>query len=548
MSLPQFAPQDSLFGVGSLAKDLFAPDDFYRLFANKIYPLLAKARLQLEAAGYSPTLGRPANEPVIMLGLCVLQFLERMPDRQAMDHLKYHLGWKLALNVELQQDCFHPTCLVYFRQRLLDHNLADLAFQTILDGLQDAGLVRKRSAQRLDSTHVLGLVARMSVLERVRQSLRLALEDLGSQLGEHTRPCFWPALWERYVESQPDFRAKTEVLKAKLAQAGQDIAMVLAWLKTQPDTLRNLESVALLERVFGENFEAVAGEVKPVEKHAAGVVQNPHDPEAKWCTKNTAEGSKDWVGYKVQVAETVAEGGAICQSGEPTAQFLTAMHTQTATGSDEAGMAAILQAQKQTSLEAPSELYVDGAYVSGQKIAQARQEGRELVGPAQPSPTKAKGYGSDAFEVDVEARTALCPAGKASTQCSRLDEQSSGKVNYRFEFGRHCQDCPMRGECVGAGQKHRTLLVGQYHSALQARRKEQQTEDFKERMKRRNAIEGTQSELVRAHGMRRARYRGLAKVSLQNYLVGAACNAKRWLRRLAWEMARAAGAAQPRLT
>ena len=58
-------------------------------------------------------------------------------------------------------------------------------------------------------------------------------------------------------------------------------------------------------------------------------------------------------------------------------------------------------------------------------------------------------------------------------------------------------------------------------------------------MKHRNAIEGTQSELVRAHGLRRARYRGLAKTKLQNYFAGAACNLKRWLRRLAWNMQQA---------
>jgi IS5 family transposase len=59
-------------------------------------------------------------------------------------------------------------------------------------------------------------------------------------------------------------------------------------------------------------------------------------------------------------------------------------------------------------------------------------------------------------------------------------------------------------------------------------------------MKHRNAIEGTQSELVRAHGLRRARYRGLAKVSLQNYFIGAACNAKRWIRREAWNLRQSA--------
>jgi hypothetical protein len=69
---------------------------------------------------------------------------------------------------------------------------------------------------------------------------------------------------------------------------------------------------------------------------------------------------------------------------------------------------------------------------------------------------------------------------------------------------------------------------------LQARRQEQQTPAFQQRMKHRNAIEGTQSELVRAHGLRRARYRGLAKAKLQNYFIGAACNVKRWIRREAW--------------
>ena len=40
----------------------------------------------------------------------------------------------------------------------------------------------------------------------------------------------------------------------------------------------------------------------------------------------------------------------------------------------------------------------------------------------------------------------------------------------------------------------------------------------------------------RAHGLPRARYRGWKKVALQNWLRGAACNVKRWLRLLAWEL------------
>jgi Transposase DDE domain len=124
-----------------------------------------------------------------------------------------------------------------------------------------------------------------------------------------------------------------------------------------------------------------------------------------------------------------------------------------------------------------------------------------------------------------------------------LEEQSTGQVSYRFEWSTHCQDCPLRSQCVGQDQRHRTLLVGEHHTALQARRQEQKTEAFQQRMNHRSGMEGTQSELVRGYGMRRARYRGLGKVRLQNYSIGAACNVQRWIRREAWKLAQAVSVA-----
>jgi hypothetical protein len=48
-------------------------------------------------------------------------------------------------------------------------------------------------------------------------------------------------------------------------------------------------------------------------------------------------------------------------------------------------------------------------------------------------------------------------------------------------------------------------VVGEHHSFLQDRRREMHTEVFKKDMHHRNGIEGTQSELVRAYGLRHAR-------------------------------------------
>ncbi len=54
-------------------------------------------------------------------------------------------GWKLALGLELSPESLHPTTLCTFRERLLNHNAAKLAFDAVLGGLINAGLVSRRS-------------------------------------------------------------------------------------------------------------------------------------------------------------------------------------------------------------------------------------------------------------------------------------------------------------------------------------------------------------------------------------------------------------------
>ena len=527
MSLPEFCTQGSLYSVEMLLDKQFPVDDRFRLFATHVRPLLVKARPALEAA-YCLGNGRPGVEPVLLLGVSVLQFMERLPDRQAAQMVKYHLGWKLALGLEMDLSAFDPSTLVYFRQRLIEHDQAKLAFDAVLEGLREAGLVSRRSRQRLDSTHVLGLVARLSLTELLRETLRLALKEL-HDTADLVHPPFWSLLWERYVESKIDWRLDEPTLKEKQLQAGQDITLLLVWARQQDPAVAAGKQMQLLARVLEENFSTEEGKLQ-LHSQPPTAVKNPHDPQARWSAK--ADGKKQWVGYKAQVAETVADHPL--EPGEPTASFITAIETQMATQSDEAGMQQVLEEQAKSGMEKPSELYVDSAYVSAQAIIDARKEDWDLAGPAQEPGSKNKTFKSDAFDVDVENRRAVCPAGKTSTNCSRLQEKSSGKASFRFEWGRQCADCPLKDQCVSPGQSHRTLSVSENHTVLQERRRLQKTEAFTTRMRQRNAIEGTQSELVRAHGLRQARYRGLPKVRLQNYLTGAACNAKRWITRVVW--------------
>ena len=135
MSLPTFDPQAQLFSLAAATGRLFAPHDRFRLFAEKIYPLLVEARAEL-ASCYCADNGRPAVEPVLGLGVSVLQFLEGVPDRQAVELLQYHAGWALALNRPLGEPGFDPSGLSRLRTRLVRHEGAAVAFAAILGGLR----------------------------------------------------------------------------------------------------------------------------------------------------------------------------------------------------------------------------------------------------------------------------------------------------------------------------------------------------------------------------------------------------------------------------
>lgn len=180
-------------------------------------------------------------------------------------------------------------------------------------------------------------------------------------------------------------------------------------------------------------------------------------------------------------------------------------------------------------MQAPT-LYVDAGYVTDDTLAEAREAGRKLIGPARPpgNPGKKNLFDSNAFDVRISERKATCPAGKTQSKCSRLVHPETGAVNYRFDWSTKCDGCPLRDECTTSPYGRR-LLVGAYHDDLQQRRREMKTDTFKTQMQKRNGIEGTISEFVRSGG-RQTRYWGKPKTALGNYMIGAAVNAKRWIR------------------
>jgi len=331
--------QQSFYHASFVCNDLFGATDRYRLFREKILPELMKLRPPLETL-YCASNGRPAIDPVLLCAVTLLQFMEKVSDRRAAEQVAYHLGWKYALDLELPYQGFHPTVLVYFRDRLEENQATRVIFDGIVDLLIELGLIKRGGKQRIDSTHILGYVKEMSRLECAAETMRLAMEELAG-IGVKRRPEFWDRLWVLYVQSEVDWRLSKTERQSRYRQCGQDIKELLEWIDQTRAEFDTIESIKLLRRVFGEQFEIVQGAIQARQTRPSQAVQNPHDPDAHYGNK----GTKQWIGYKVHVVESVDPHQPAKTKAEPSEHFITEILTTEAAQNEVAGLAEALKRQ-----------------------------------------------------------------------------------------------------------------------------------------------------------------------------------------------------------
>lgn len=503
------------------------------LMRDCVLPALEDHRAAFEAM-YSDTIGRPEIDPVVLAGFVILQLMERLPDRAAVSASLYDVRWRIALHLPSDWDSFHPTVLVYFRKRLVRGGCAKLALDAGLEAMRRTGYLKGHRAIRIDSTHALGRIAKMSRLECVRETLRLTLEFLSAFGGIAE----WEPWHTRYAQRHPDDlrHASEDRLRTTCALAGCDARDVLEKADRLGPVVSHSAPVELLRRVLDEQFEFKEG--RPPERRRAtpaGAVHNPHDPEAGWSTKRSL-GKEGWTGYKVQVCETAPEEPR--SRSEPTQAIITTIVTQSAMASDQNSLKPVLATHMATVASSPETVFTDAGYINAVTLEQAETAGYELCGPIGAPPHSATRFGSDSFVVDLPNRRATCPAGKCNSECSCITEASRAATYYYFAWAQtDCATCPLSAQCLSKKKRRpfRTLQVGEQHMRVQARRVLCRTPEYQRRMYRRSGIEGTHSELKRGYGARRCRYLGRAKTDLQMQFTAAACNLRRWAARLCWQ-------------
>src|SRR4051812_5535819 len=227
-------------------------DEFGLLYANDQFSAL-----------FSPT-GQPALDPARLALVTVFQFMEGLSDEQAADAVRGHLAWKYALALPLYYPGFDASVLSELRSRLIAGGLELLLLDTLLERLQERGLLKARGRARTDSTHVLAAVRSLSRLLHCGETVRAALNALAEADPDWLAPHIEPGWLERYGYRLTEYRTpKSKEARAELAALyGADGRRLLSALAspTTPPQLWQLPAVQLLRAVWVQQFYAPAAD------------------------------------------------------------------------------------------------------------------------------------------------------------------------------------------------------------------------------------------------------------------------------------------------
>ncbi len=423
--------------------------------------------------------GRPSVPADVVATVMVLQSLEGLSDRDAVEALRTDLRWKVAAGLSLADEGFHPTVLTLWRNRLRVSEAPERIFDAVRAVVAETGVLTKRTRRALDSTLLDDAVATQdtvtqltSVIRRVRRRIPAAAGVAVSAHDYETggKPaCAWD-----------DPEARDELVSGLV----NDALAILEHLDgTELDNDDDAHLVGLLALVAGQDVEAgdTEGTWRVARRVAPDRVVSTVDPEARHAHKSTSV-YRD--GYKAHVAV------------EPDTGIITACDLTPANTPDGPVGVGMLGAEDQ-----PVEVLGDSAYGSGPVRADLADAHHTAVIKPWPLPTNrrlgADQFTRDDFDVDYQAGTVTCPNGQTVA--------ISPKGN--ATFGARCGDCPLRSRCT-ASRTGRTFRFTEHDQLLAQARTDWRNRIGADDYRRYRPMVERSIAWIVTNGHRRVRYRG----------------------------------------
>ena len=507
-----------------------SPTSIYRLLhqeCHRLFPDDAFADLFRD-------IGRRSVPPRLVAVVMVLQRLEGLSDREAVERFTFDMRWKYAAGgLELEYPGFVHTVLVDMRARLRVSKDPNRIFNTVLGVAKAAGMVGRRRV--LDSTPLYDAVATQDTVTMIRAAIRGLLRVADGTLGAELRGvlkrdddyatagkpvCDW------------DDKAAREALIDALAR---DAYAVLAQLDGRTLEAEVKQAAELLATVTGQDLEQTEdGLFRIARRVAPDRVISTVDPEARHGHKTAARGFDGYKGHiaidpdaEIITAAEVTAGNVA--DGQVTKELLADVLPVSAQREDDvaAEHGAIVSIELAPTPDAaptsePVEVYGDASYGTAEVLVHLEQTGAVANVKVQ-APTAPDGrFAKDAFQIDLEHQTVTCPAGRLVQ--IRRREDGSGLAS----FGVACKSCPMASSC-SEGKAGRHIRVHKHERLLLEARRLQQSPAWRANYKAtRPKVERKLAHLMRRrHGGRRARMRGTERIKQDFMLLCAAANLHR---------------------
>jgi hypothetical protein len=514
-----------------------SPTSIYHLLhleCHRLFPDDAFADLFQEV-------GRRSVPPRIVAVVMVLQKLEGLSDREAVDRFTFDVRWKYAAGgLDLEYPSFVHTVLVDMRARLRRSVSPNRIFQAVLDVAKEAGVVGRRRV--LDSTPLYDAVTTQDTVTMIRSAIRGLLRVVDDSVAAELRGVLqrdddYTAAGKPVCDWED--KAAREALVDALAR---DAYAALAYLDGEPLTEEVKEAAALLATVVGQDLEQTADKTFRIARRVApDRVISTVDPEARHGHKTAARGFDGYKGHIaidpdseiITAAEvTAANVGDGSVAKDLLADVIPPPPTPGATTAPSEGSVdaqAPSAAATETSLPAnagaapePVEVYGDASYGTAEVLVHLEQAGATANVKVQGASAPSGHFTKDEFQIDLKNDTVTCPAGLLVQ--IRRREDGSGQAS----FGIACKTCRLSPSCTDA-KGGRVIGLHKHDRLILEARKHQRASAWRANYKAtRPKVERKIAHLMRRrHGGRRARMRGTERIGHDFMMLCAATNLHR---------------------
>lgn len=250
MSLPE-SSQESLFAAGNELPELLPEDDPMMIFSQTIFPAFQDREFE---SCYAES-GRPAISPAFLACVTLLQFRENLSDLETAKAVVRRLDWKIALHIPVFQSVsFDPSTLTYFRRRLKENGKMRLLFDKTIDLAQSHGFLRKHTNQRIDATHIVTHVNRISTTDLLFRTVKCVVEEIQKLAGDVYQDHVPEYLKERYCNRFSSFGMSKEKRHERQAEIVEDGFLLRSILEEHcGEGIEEFKQLAIMETIFEEN-------------------------------------------------------------------------------------------------------------------------------------------------------------------------------------------------------------------------------------------------------------------------------------------------------